>query len=63
MYIVDGDFVTFDPLLPSDVGSYWCRYKNNHSDMAEGKLLFKGACIPMVKSTVFVILFKLRLAI
>ena len=43
MYVVYGDFVTFNPPLFSDAGSYWCRNKINHSDTAEGKLLFKGA--------------------
>ena len=43
MYVVYGDLVTFIPPLFSDAGSYWCRNKTNHSDIAEGKLLFKGA--------------------
>ena len=40
--LVSGDFVTFTPPLMSDAGSYWCRNKTNHSDIAEGVLLFKG---------------------
>ena len=40
--LVYGDFVTFTPPLMSDAGSYWCRNKTNHSDIAEGVLLFKG---------------------
>ena len=40
--LVYDDFVTFTPPLFSDAGNYWCRNKTNHSDMAEGKLLFKG---------------------
>ena len=42
--IVYGDSVIFTPPLFSDAGSYWCRNRTNHSDMTEGKLLFKGAC-------------------
>ena len=42
LFLVYDDFVTFTPPLFSDAGSYWCRNKANHSDVAEGKLLFKG---------------------
>ena len=45
MCIVYDGFLTFDPPLFSDAGSYWCRNKTNHSDIAEGKLLFKGLVI------------------
>ena len=43
-----GDFVTFTPPLSSDAGSYWCRNKTDHSDMAEGLLIFKGSYISIV---------------
>ena len=39
---MNGDFVTFTPPLSSDTGSYWCRNRTNHSDIAEGILLFKS---------------------
>ena len=40
--LVNGDLVTFYPPLSSDAGSYWCRNRTNHSDIAEAILLFKG---------------------
>ncbi|XP_065898904.1 contactin-5-like isoform X2 [Dysidea avara] len=39
---VDGSFITFEPPMKSDAGSYWCRSKTNHNNMAEGKLMYKG---------------------
>jgi len=39
---VDGSFITFEPPMKSDAGSYWCRSKTNHSNTAEGKLMYKG---------------------
>ena len=45
VFIVYGDFVTFTPPMSSDAGSYWCRNRTDHSDMAEGKLIFKGRYI------------------
>ena len=40
--LVFGDIVTFAPPLYSDAGSYWCRNKTNHSDIAEAMLIFIG---------------------
>ena len=40
--LVNDDFVTFAPPLHSDAGSYWCRNRTNHSDVAEGMLIFIG---------------------
>ena len=40
--LVFGDFVTFTPPLYSDAGSYWCRNRTNHSDIAEAMLIFIG---------------------
>ena len=34
--------MTFDPPWFSDAGSYWCRNKTNHSDIAEGILIYEG---------------------
>ena len=47
MYIftVEGSFITFEPPIKSDAGSYWCRSKVDHSNRAEGVLLFLGMCI------------------
>ena len=41
---VDESFLTFEPPIKSDSGSYWCRSKANHSNMAEGKLMYRGNC-------------------
>ena len=46
--LVFGDFVTFAPPLISDAGSYWCRNKTNRSDIAEGKLIYKGISLSTV---------------
>ena len=37
------DTMTFDPPLFSDAGSYWCRNRTNHSDIAKGILIFEDA--------------------
>ena len=41
---VEGSFVTFEPPMKSDAGSYWCRSKTNHSNRAEGVLQYLGMC-------------------
>jgi len=50
IFLVYQDSVTFFPPLFSDSGSYWCRNKSNHSDIGEGKLLFKGVAMYMLYS-------------
>jgi len=39
---VDGSFLTFEPPVKSDAGSYLCRSKTNHSNIAEGMLTYSG---------------------
>ena len=46
--LVNGYYVTFTPPLFSDTGSYWCRNRTNHSDIAETILLFKGGHIATI---------------
>jgi len=41
---VEGSFVTFEPPMKSDAGSYWCRSKADHSNRAEVVLQYLGMC-------------------
>jgi len=45
---VDGSILTFHPPMKFDAGSYLCRSKTDHSNTAEGILIYLGMQTPLL---------------